>query len=90
MIREEHGWERIYLASNSNVLISGNRSVTEAKGRRHYHNKAFVACWLFTSKTKKEGEGEKGAYLFTKRFKQLVKEERKRKLHSLPHLSQKK
>lgn len=62
MIREEHGWERIYLASNSNTLISGNRSVTEAKGRRRYHNKAFVACWLFTSKTKQRGK-EKGGLI---------------------------
>lgn len=60
MVREEHGWERIYLASNSNAFISGNRSVTEAKGRRHYHNKAFVACWLFTSKTKKRGKAKGG------------------------------
>lgn len=62
MIREEHGWDRMYLASNSNALISGNKSVREAKGGKHYHNKAFAACWLFASKTKKRGK-EKGGLM---------------------------
>jgi len=39
------------------------RRVTEAKGRRHYHNKAFVACWLFTRKTKKRGK-KKGGLIY--------------------------
>lgn len=65
MIREEHGWERMYLASNSNALISGNKSVTEVKGRRHYHNKAFVACWLFT-RQKKRGKEKGGLFCLLK------------------------
>jgi len=52
--------------------------VTQAKGRGHYHNKAFVACWLFTNETKKRGKGGREIYLFTEVSKQLVKEERKR------------
>lgn len=39
--------------------VSGNASVTQAKGQEHYHNKAFVACWLLKNETKKRGKRRK-------------------------------